>query len=196
MQTGEKEAPDPRVLREGVIPKITIGLRPTKESIEKKRKEYEDKQKMKDARRQSTNRSTVPAAPVPTKLVRAKPQGYYDTATIIAVPGAHTVVPRGAVLFVPPDKIGMIVKKPLGKLVRWPEFLIQNSQWITTREVTFQTAKGEDPIKEEERKIFAKGTKLVVAVFKKSPITVLEPPPEETEDTSVKGAVGSDSKRK
>lgn len=195
VKAGEVGAPDPTVPRAGAIPKITIGPRPTKDSIGKRRKEFEAMQKMKDARRQSMNRRPTPVEP-PKQVVRAKQQGYYDTATIIAVPGAHSIVPRGAVLFVPPDKIGMIVKKPSGKLVRWPEFLKQNSKWIATREVSWETAKGEDPIKEEERKSFAEGTKLVVAVFKKNPITVLEPPPEEAEDTSVKGAVGSDSKRK
>jgi hypothetical protein len=183
------------VIREGVIPNIVIGPKPTAESIAKKREELEEAQKMRDEQRRKRLEKTLAEKP-PSKP--AKPKNYYDGATIIAVSGVHTVVPQGAVIYVPPSLTEMIVKEPQGKLMRWPEFLEKHSKWLNTRKVSWETAKGEDPIKEEERKTFAEGEKIIVAVFGKNPITVLEPPPEpeKKEDTTVEGAVKSGGGKK
>lgn len=110
--------------------------------------------------------------------IRRKFRGY-PGMTVIDMSGIHTVVPKGAVLHVPPKLIGMIVKKPKGNLMRWTEFLDKYSKYITIHVVTWETAKGDDPITEEERKVFVEEGKIVVAVFKnkKHPITVLESPP-------------------
>ncbi len=180
------------VIREGVVPNIVIGPKPTAQSIAKKRKELEEAQKRRDEQRRKQLEAALAEKP-PSKP--PKPKSYYDRATIIAVSGVHTVVPQGALIYVPPDLVGMVVKEPKGKLMRWPEFLKKHSKWIKTRKVSWETAKGEDPIKEEERKTFAEGNKLIVAVFGKNPITVLEPPPEveKEEDTTVEGAVKSSS---
>ncbi len=128
----------------------------------------------------------------PAAKIGSKRKGFYEGSVIIAVAkdAVHTVVPQGALLSLPTEMEGMVVKKPVGKLISWPEFLGRYRRMIATREVSWETAKGEDPIKEGEKKAFAVGGKIVVAVFKKNPITVLEPPPEEEE--AVEGAVASD----
>lgn len=133
----------------------------------------------------------------PTIKVGGKARGFYDGSTILAVvdDGVHAVVPQGAVINIPPNLNAMVVKKPVGKLLRWPEFLTRYSKLLATREVSWETAKGDDPISDKEKKDFFIAGKIVVAVFKKNPITVLEPPPKEEEE-GVEGAVASDSSKK
>jgi len=188
----KKPAGGTSVIKEGVIPNIVIGTKPTAQSIAKKRKELEEAQKMRDELR----RKRLEAARMEKPASKpAKPKSYYDGATIIAISDVHSVVPQGAVIHVPTELAGMIVEQPKGQLMRWPEFLEKHSNLIKTRKVSWETAKGEDPITEEERKTFAEGKKIIVAVFGNNPITVLEPPPkpEEKEDTPVEGAVKSGS---
>ncbi len=142
---------------------------------------------------------TVKPEAKPTIKVGGKVRGFYDGSTILAVvdDGVHAVVPQGALINIPPKLNAMVVKKPVGKLLRWPDFLEKYSKLLATREVSWETAKGEDPISDKEKKNFSIAGKIVVAVFKKNPITVLEPPPkEEVEEEAVEGAVASDSSKK
>lgn len=189
---GKKPTGGTSIIKEGVIPNIVIGPKPTAQSVAKKREELEAAQKMRDEQR----RKQLEAARMEKPQSKpAKPKSYYDGATIIAISDVHSVVPQGAVIYVPPELAGVIVEQPKGQLMRWPEFLEKHSKWIKTHKVSWETAKGEDPIKEEERKTFAEGNKIIVAVFGNNPITVLEPPPEpeKKEDTAVGGAVKSGS---
>lgn len=124
----------------------------------------------------------------------AKPLGkkdYYAGTTILASGGEHTVIPVGAVLNVPLNLTGMVVEKPQGKLLIWPKFMKKYARFVATKEVSWQTAKGEDPISEKDKKAFSIGSKVVVAVFNKNPISVMEP--KEEEAGVVGGAVASDS---
>lgn len=124
---------------------------------------------------------------------KARNKSYYDGTLILAKDKVHTVVPKGAILNLPSEMEGMLVEKPEGDLMRWPDFLKKYGKFVTTREVSWATVKGEDPIKENEKKAFAKGGKVVIAVFRGGPVTVLEPPPEEE---GAVGAVVSDSGKK
>ncbi len=124
----------------------------------------------------------------------AKPLGkrdYYAGTTILVSGGEHTVIPVGAVLNIPTNLTSMVVKKPQGKLLIWPAFVKKYARFVTTQEVSWQTAKGEDPISEKDKKAFSIGSKVVVAVFNKNPISVMEPKVEEAE--VVGGAVASDA---
>ncbi len=193
MPASTKEPLKEGEIREGVIPKIKIIGRVTEEEIEKRRNSAEAIQKMKDARRRLSKEVQKP--------IQLKNRSFYDGSAIIAVIGdkVHCVVPEGAVLSVPAELGGMIelVKQPLGELMRWPEFLKKYSRWLKTREVSWETVKGDDPIKAEEKKSFVEGGKIIIAVFHKNPVTVLPPPPEdEVEEEEVKGALGSDTKKK
>ena len=106
---------------------------------------------------------------------RAKLKKFYEGSTIITLEDIHTVVPKGSVLHVPEGLAKMIVKQPKGEMMFWPEFLQKYPKLVITKEVTWKTAKGEDPIKGSELKAFVEGGKIVVAVFKKNPLSVLEP---------------------
>lgn len=122
-----------------------------------------------------------------------KKKDYYAGTTILVAGEDHTVVPQGAVLSLPPKLANMVVEKPQGTLMIWPEFIKKHYRLITTKEVSYETAKGEDPISEKEKKAFSIGGKVVIAVYKKNPIEVKEPPVEEEE--VVKGAVASDTRQ-
>lgn len=186
---GEKEV-DPTEVEGGVV----IGERaPTYEELKKHRAE-------RDAAHKSDRKRKMGAVEVrtaPEQAVAAAKKsankGYYDNTLILVKDGVHTVLPQGAILNMPPELEGMLVKEPKGDLMRWPDFLKKYGHVIDTREVTWETVKGEDPIREEEKKAFAKKGKMVVAVFKKNPVTVLEPPEEEKEVT---GAVVSGNIKK
>lgn len=163
---GSKPAPTPtpkqRSISEGAKPKITIGMPPTPESIAKKRAKM------------GLGRATEKPATRGGGTVPKKAQGYYENSTIIAVSGAHAVLPKGSVLHVPPSLAGMIVKSPKGKLLGWPQFLAENLRYINTFEVAMEVAKGERRIKGSEKREFAGNNKIVVAVFNKNPVTVLK----------------------
>ncbi len=136
--------------------------------------------------------------PLKKEVKRAVPlreRDYYAGTTILATGGEHTVVPQGAVLNLPPKLADMVVKKPKGTLLIWPKFVKKYSRFVTTKEVSWERAKGEDPITEMEQKALAIGGKVVVAVFNKNPISVIEPPAEE--EGVIKGDVasGAGSKR-
>ncbi|MFK5922240.1 MAG: hypothetical protein QM496_08680 [Verrucomicrobiota bacterium] len=124
----------------------------------------------------------------------AKKRDYYDGTTILVAGDEHTVVPEGAVINLPTKLAAMVVKKPKGALLIWPEFIKKYARFVTTREVSWQTAKGEDPISDKEKKAFMIGGKVVVAVFNKNPISVIEAKLEE-EDGVVAGSVASDGSR-
>ncbi len=117
---------------------------------------------------------------------------YYAGTTILVSGGEHTVVPERAVISLPPKLAGMVATKPKGTLVIWPLFIKKHARFVTTKEVSWQTAKGEDPISDKDQKAFSMGGKVVVAVFNKNPISVMEPKAEEGEEV-VSGAVASDA---
>lgn len=102
----------------------------------------------------------------------------YPDHTIIAMPGFYTVVAKGSVLYLPPSMTEIIVNEPIGEKLSWIRFLNKYSKLIATRQVSYATAKGDDPIKEKERKAFADEGKLVVAIYGNTPIPVMEPDPE------------------
>jgi len=127
-------------------------------------------------------------------VVALRKKDYYEGTTILVAGEDHTVVPQGAVISLPPKLTEMVAQKPRGKLLIWPLFIKKHARYITTKEVSWETAKGNDPITEQEEKAFTIGGKVVIAVYKKNPISVIEQP-EEDEDV-VKGAVASDTSRK
>lgn len=104
----------------------------------------------------------------------------YADSKIIGIGEFHTVVPETAVLFVPEKLQGHILKSPRGKLVLWPHFLKQNLNWIQPREVSLKTAQGEVPLSESTQKSLVRSTKIVVAVYRGFPISVLSPTSDES----------------
>jgi len=62
--------------------------------------------------------------------------------------------------------------KPVGNLLPFDEFLVLNRSWITTNEVTFDQAVGNEPLLTREVSFWSKQDKMVVAVHRLGPISV------------------------
>ncbi len=90
-----------------------------------------------------------------------------------------TLVPRGAVIFTPSALKARVDVKPVGTLLSWADFLLKNRAWITTTDISFDQAAGNEPMPAERAAFWAKQDKLVVAVHQSGPISVRiapEPP--------------------
>jgi hypothetical protein len=83
-----------------------------------------------------------------------------------------TLVPKGAVLHIPPAFGNRVGAKPLGTLLTWTEFLTVNRNWLFTEEVTFEHATGKKPFAASRREAWSKGGKVVIAVHQGGPISV------------------------
>lgn len=83
-----------------------------------------------------------------------------------------TLVPRGAVIFIPSALKARVDVKPVGTLLSWADFLVKNRAWITTTDISFDQAAGNEPMPAERAAFWAKQDKLVVAVHQSGPISV------------------------
>jgi hypothetical protein len=83
-----------------------------------------------------------------------------------------TLVPRGAVIFIPSALKARVDVKPVGTLLSWTDFLVKNRAWITTTDISFDQAAGNEPMPPERTAFWAKQDKLVVAVHQSGPISV------------------------
>jgi hypothetical protein len=87
----------------------------------------------------------------------------------------HTVVPVGSVLHLPDDLRGRVVSEATGDFTYWPNFLKRNAAWLAAKEVPLKMAKGD---RESSRAVLngvAREPRLLVAVYKGGPISILEP---------------------
>ena len=83
-----------------------------------------------------------------------------------------TLVPKGAVVFIPTPMKGRVDVKPVGTLLSWADFLVKNRSWITTTDISFDQAAGNQPLPAERATFWAKQDKIVVAVHQSGPISV------------------------
>lgn len=94
--------------------------------------------------------------------------------------GTHwTLVPKGAVIFLPRAMKSRVDVPPIGTLLAWADFLARNRAWITTNEVSFNQAAGTEPLPAERVAFWAKQDKVVIAIHQSGPISVRiapEPP--------------------
>lgn len=105
--------------------------------------------------------------------------GPYLNSDILVSSGFHTVVPKHAVLVVPDRLQQKKASKPSGRFIIWPKFLNKNYGWLYKQEVTLDQASGKTPLTEEKMEQLKSLGKVVVAVYKNNPISVL--PPKTTE---------------
>lgn len=92
-------------------------------------------------------------------------------STILSDGSNWTIVPNGAVLFVPDKMKSRISTKPSGGLLAWSDFLVHSRGWITTCEVSIDQATGKEPLPTERSAFWAKQDKIVVAVHQRGPIS-------------------------
>lgn len=112
-------------------------------------------------------------------LVKVKHTSLYKNSHIIVNRGQHTIIPKKSILVLPDRLKTRVVEKATGKFVLWPNFKHTNQDWIWTFEVTLDQAKGITPLPDGRIKDLAKLNRVVVALYKGNPVSVLSPKKEE-----------------
>jgi hypothetical protein len=83
-----------------------------------------------------------------------------------------TLIPQGAVVFIPEKMKNRIIDKPTGTLIAFKDFLIKNRAWITTVEVSIDQATGAKPLPAKQAEFWSKHDKVVIAVHQNGPISM------------------------
>ncbi len=124
---------------------------------------------------QKNNPMTRLQSPPKGKSVARRPedQSIIRQSVILNDGKNWTLVPKGAVIFLPDSMKHRVVAKPVGTLLPWSEFLSNNIAWIATHDVSFDQATGAKPLPAERAAFWAKHDKLVIAVHQNGPISVL-----------------------
>lgn len=113
------------------------------------------------------------------KQAKPKSQGtLYRGAHILVNRGQHTIIPKGSIIYLPAKDKAKVTETPSGKFTFWPHFIKKNQSWIWLYEITLKQARGLEPIPEHKLKELAKLNRMIVATYKKNPISILAPPPE------------------
>ena len=132
----------------------------------------------------------LPVAVVTEEAKAAEPQrpkSIIERSEILNSSGVVTLVPKRAVIHIPPSLSGTLGWPQGAKLVRWEEFFRNNRSWIRTVEVTRSQAEGLSPLPQSVIESFAKSSQLIVATYQGGPISVMplqaaaEPSPEASE---------------
>ncbi|WAC20520.1 hypothetical protein OVA24_03895 [Luteolibacter sp. SL250] len=93
-------------------------------------------------------------------------------SSFIKYDGAVTLVPKGAILFVPDRFKDAVVTGISGKFSLWNEFSTKYRGLVTPFEVTVEQASGAKPIEEERLAAARRSGLILVAVFNGNPISV------------------------
>ncbi len=97
------------------------------------------------------------------------------TSSILISDGENfTIVPIGSVLHLPANLRHRIIPQPRGDVLLWPDFLQKNSTWIAGKEVTLPMSQGDSRAAASVLRELSNETRLVVAVYRSCPITILE----------------------
>ncbi len=107
-----------------------------------------------------------------TAVTRPDKQSIIKQSVILHDGKNWTLVPKGAVLFMPEALKSRVNAKPVGTLLPWQSFLTKNISWLTTNETTFDQAAGNEALPAERAEFWAKQDKIVVAVHQNGPISV------------------------
>lgn len=111
------------------------------------------------------------------KVARPNNQSLIKQSTILHDGHNWTLIPNGAVVFLPAALKARVNAAPVGTLLPWLEFLAKNPGWITTTPVSFDQAVGNEPLTAEAVAFWAKQDKIVIAVHQSGPISVRVPDP-------------------
>lgn len=106
------------------------------------------------------------------KVARPEDQSIIKQSVILHDGRNWTLVPKGAVLFLPEALKSRVDVKPVGTLLPWTAFLAKNISWITTNETTFDQAAGNEALPAERAAFWARQDKIVIAVHQNGPISV------------------------
>lgn len=114
-----------------------------------------------------------------------QPLDLISQSDILCFGGRATLVPKRAVLHVPPNLAERLKILPGSQIQSWADFYANNRGWITTLEVSRLQAEGNEPLADDVTKRLNDSLNLVVATYQSGPISVLspkEPPPAKATD--------------
>ena len=111
---------------------------------------------------------------------------FIENSDILCLNGSATFIPKRAVLNLPDRFSERFKLKKDSKVLTFPDFYLKNRSWIMTYEVTIEQAFGKEPFDEKKLEWLQRCGRVVVATFKKGPITVLPYVEETEEETSEK----------
>ncbi|BDS08511.1 hypothetical protein NT6N_35510 [Oceaniferula spumae] len=104
--------------------------------------------------------------------LKVKKRSLIGNSTLLANNGQWTLVPKGAVLYVPKQLQDKVVQAPSGYLVDWKTFLRKNHGWLHLYSVNMTQAQGKDKVSPEAIKAYTSIGKVVVATCSGGPISV------------------------
>lgn len=124
----------------------------------------------------------VSAAPLQDRITneaqfyrQAVGEGLNSRPTIIS-DGTHwTLIPPGAILFIPEEQTAKVNARPVGKILNWTDFLALNSDWIGGEELSLGQAEGLEAILGDRASSWSSAGRIIVAVHQGSPIRVIAP---------------------
>ena len=111
--------------------------------------------------------------PDPTKV--NIPESIVSTSDFLSFAGRATLVPKKAILHIPPNMAERVKFQPGSRIQTWSEFYAMNRGWVTTVEVSRVQAEGNQPLAEELVERISKSGSLIVATYQGGPISVLPP---------------------
>lgn len=111
------------------------------------------------------------------KVTRPEDESIVKQSVILHDGKNWTLVPKGAVVYMPEAMKARVDAKPVGTLLSFLEFTTRNRSWITTNEVSFNQAAGTETLPAERADFWSKQDKVVIAVHQGGPISVKVSPP-------------------
>lgn len=100
-----------------------------------------------------------------------------DRSIILSDGQTFTLLPHGSILHLPAALRGRVAAKPAGDFLLWPAFLERHAEWLTAQEVPLAMASGDAKAAAAVLAPLAAEKRLVVAVYRKGPISILEAAP-------------------
>ncbi|MBK1830367.1 hypothetical protein JIN77_06500 [Verrucomicrobiaceae bacterium R5-34] len=159
----------PRIITLALLSTATIATAAPTQSLAtpKKPPTHADLVKLKAAQ----DKAAPPAEPA-KPIAKAKRKTLIGSSTLLANNGHWTLIPKGAVIYIPERHKGKLVSKPTGTLIEWKKFLIANHGWIHVHPVTMTQAQGKDKLADDVMKAYQSMGKVVVATCAGGPISV------------------------
>lgn len=108
----------------------------------------------------------------PEDSAQTLPRDIISQSDILSFGGISTLIPKQSIILTPKnlsDRLAYVQGNPL---VTWIDFFTKNRGWITTVEISFAQAKGEEPLPEAVTKQISKSGNLVIATFSGGPISM------------------------
>ena len=152
--------------------------RPTAEQIAQRQKARPTDQEPRQVRAHELKRVNMEK----NEKQKTAPSSLLKRSAVLSGTNSWSLVPRGAVLNVPPRLLSKVDAKRNGKLEPWSKFYVKNRAWIRLVSVTVKQATGEEPLSKQYIESLKRTGVVVVAVCDGSPISVhlpregVEPP--------------------